>query len=92
MDALSETLRVVRLVGAVFINGRFTAPWCYHSPHADVAAPVLEPGADRKPSVVPRASEGLNRQPEASTNLPRLPLLPLCFGHLQIPKSEVEIP
>ena len=26
MDALSETLRVVRLVGAIFINGRFTAP------------------------------------------------------------------
>ena len=47
MDALSETLRVVRLVGAVFINARFTAPWCYHSPHADVAAPVLEPGAER---------------------------------------------
>jgi AraC-like DNA-binding protein len=47
MDALSETLRVVRLVGAIFINARFTAPWCYHSPSADTAAPVLEPGAER---------------------------------------------
>lgn len=47
MDALSETLRVVRLVGAIFINGRFTAPWCYQSPHADYAAPHLEPGAER---------------------------------------------
>ncbi|APV48834.1 AraC family transcriptional regulator [Betaproteobacteria bacterium GR16-43] len=47
MDALSETLRVVRLVGAIFIKGRFTAPWCYQSPHADSAAPVLEPGAER---------------------------------------------
>lgn len=47
MDALSETLRVVRLVGAIFIRGRFTAPWCYASPHADAAAPVLEPGAER---------------------------------------------
>jgi AraC-like DNA-binding protein len=47
MDALSETLRVVRLVGAIFIRGRFTAPWCYYSPHADAAAPVLEPGAER---------------------------------------------
>ena len=47
MDALSETLRVVRLVGAIFINGRFTAPWCYQSPRADSAAPVLEPGAER---------------------------------------------
>jgi AraC-like DNA-binding protein len=47
MDALSETLRVVRLVGAIFINGRFTAPWCYQSPTADSAAPFLEPGVER---------------------------------------------
>ena len=47
MDALSETLRVVRLVGAIFIRARFTAPWCYQSPHADTAAPLLEPGAER---------------------------------------------
>lgn len=47
MDALSETLRVVRLTGAIFINARFTAPWCYQSPAADAAAPVLEPGAER---------------------------------------------
>jgi AraC-like DNA-binding protein len=47
MDALSEILRVVRLVGAIFINGRFTAPWCYQSPRADSVAPMLEPGAER---------------------------------------------
>jgi AraC-like DNA-binding protein len=47
MDALSETLRVVRLVGAIFINARFTAPWCYQSPSADAAAPLLEPSAER---------------------------------------------
>jgi AraC-like DNA-binding protein len=47
MDALSEMLRVVRLVGAIFIQGRFTAPWCYQSPRADAAAPLLEPGAER---------------------------------------------
>jgi AraC-like DNA-binding protein len=47
MDALSETLRVVRLVGAIFIQARFTAPWCYLSPPADSAAPLLEPGAER---------------------------------------------
>jgi AraC-like DNA-binding protein len=47
MDALSETLRVVRLVGAIFINARFTAPWCYQSPRADTAAPFLEPTAER---------------------------------------------
>ena len=47
MDALSETLRVVRMTGAIFINGRFTAPWCYQSPRADAAARLLEPTAER---------------------------------------------
>ncbi|GAA4351026.1 AraC family transcriptional regulator [Variovorax defluvii] len=47
MDALSEILRVVHLVGAIFIHGRFSAPWCYQSPAAEVAAPFLEPGAER---------------------------------------------
>ncbi len=47
MDALSETLRVVRLIGAIFINARFTAPWCYQSQRADSVAPLLEPGAER---------------------------------------------
>ncbi|HWZ65061.1 MAG TPA: cupin domain-containing protein [Steroidobacteraceae bacterium] len=47
MDALSETLRVVQMVGAIFINARFTAPWCYQSPRAASAATLLEPGAER---------------------------------------------
>lgn len=47
MDALSQALRVVHLVGAVFIHARFTAPWCYQSPSADAAAPLLEPNAER---------------------------------------------
>jgi AraC-like DNA-binding protein len=28
MDALSNVLRLVRLGGAVYLNGHFTAPWC----------------------------------------------------------------
>jgi AraC-like DNA-binding protein len=28
MDAVSDVLRVVRLGGAVYLNGEFTAPWC----------------------------------------------------------------
>jgi AraC-like DNA-binding protein len=47
MDALSQTLRVVRLTGAIFINARFTAPWCYQSPRADRVVHLLEPGAER---------------------------------------------
>ena len=47
MDALSQTLRVVHLVGSMFLHARFTAPWCYQSPRADLAAPLLEPQAER---------------------------------------------
>ena len=28
MDAISEVLRTVRLGGAIYLNGEFTAPWC----------------------------------------------------------------
>src|SRR5262245_5264825 len=32
MDALSDVLRLVRLTGAVFLDGEFTAPWCVGEP------------------------------------------------------------
>ena len=38
MDALSETLRVVQLVGAIFINARFTAPLSQ--------SPIIDSGFD----------------------------------------------
>ncbi len=47
MDALSHTLRVVRLSSAIFINARFSAPWCYQSPRADSLVHLLAPGAER---------------------------------------------
>ncbi|WP_372016536.1 AraC family transcriptional regulator [Pseudoxanthomonas sp. 10H] len=47
MDALSEILRVVQLSGAFFVNARFTAPWCYQSPRAALAAPWLDPCAEQ---------------------------------------------
>jgi AraC-like DNA-binding protein len=47
MDALSQTLRVVRLASAIFINARFSAPWCYQSPRADQVVHLLAPGAER---------------------------------------------
>ena len=28
MDSLTEVLRSVRLTGGVFLDARFTAPWC----------------------------------------------------------------
>ena len=47
MDALSEILRVVHMSGAFFINARFSAPWCYQSPQASLAAPWLDPCAEK---------------------------------------------
>jgi AraC-like DNA-binding protein/mannose-6-phosphate isomerase-like protein (cupin superfamily) len=46
MDALSEVLRLVRLTGAVFLNGEFTAPWAVASPPSHVIARSLLPSAE----------------------------------------------
>ncbi len=45
MDVLSEVLRVVRLKGALFFNGEFSAPWCISSSRSTAIAPYLSPGA-----------------------------------------------
>jgi AraC-like DNA-binding protein len=46
MDVLSEVLRAVKLEGALFFNGDFSAPWCFRTADAAAAAPVLAPGAE----------------------------------------------
>jgi AraC-like DNA-binding protein len=45
MDVLSEVLKVVRLEGALFFNGEFSAPWCFDS-SAKAMAPHLAPGPE----------------------------------------------
>jgi AraC-like DNA-binding protein len=45
MDVLSEVLRVVRLEGALFFNGEFSAPWCLRSTESSAMARYLSPGA-----------------------------------------------
>jgi AraC-like DNA-binding protein len=45
MDVLSEVLRVVKLEGAVFYNGEFSAPWSFNSPESCKLAPYLSPNA-----------------------------------------------
>ena len=42
MDVLSEVLRAVRLEGALFFNGEFSAPWCLSTQPASIA-PYLSP-------------------------------------------------
>ncbi|MGE5323403.1 MAG: cupin domain-containing protein [Actinomycetota bacterium] len=45
MDVLSEVLKVVRLDGAVFYGGEFSAPWSFQSPASCRLAPYLAPGS-----------------------------------------------
>jgi len=45
MDVLSEVLRVVRLEGALFFNGEFSAPWCLSEPRSTAIAPYFSPEA-----------------------------------------------
>jgi AraC-like DNA-binding protein len=46
MDVLSEVLKVVKLKGAMYFNGEFSAPWSILSPPASKMAPYLAPGAE----------------------------------------------
>ena len=41
MDVLSEVLKTVKLDGAVFFNGEFSAPWCVREPDARTMATYL---------------------------------------------------
>ena len=43
MDVLSEVLRVVKLEGALFFNGEFSAPWCLRSSGSRGIAPFVSP-------------------------------------------------
>jgi AraC-like DNA-binding protein len=43
MDVLSEVLKAVRLDGALFYNGEFSAPWCLRSPASRAVARYLSP-------------------------------------------------
>lgn len=47
MDALSEAMRAVRVTGALFFNGEFSAPWRFATPSQDQVAPVVSPGSER---------------------------------------------
>lgn len=47
MDVLSDVLRMIRLHGALFLNGEFRAPWCVNAPTGADLAQVLLPGATR---------------------------------------------
>jgi AraC-like DNA-binding protein len=43
MDVLSEVLKAVKLQGALFFNGEFSAPWCFRSSLTPEAQKMLAP-------------------------------------------------
>jgi AraC-like DNA-binding protein len=47
MDALSDVLRFVRLNGAVYLNGDFTAPWCVVGQASQELSAAFLPRAER---------------------------------------------
>jgi AraC-like DNA-binding protein len=47
MDALSEAMRAVRVTGALFFNGEFSAPWRFATPAQDQIRPVVSPESER---------------------------------------------
>jgi AraC-like DNA-binding protein len=44
MDVLSEVLKVVKLEGALYYNGEFTAPWAFRAPPSCAVVPYFAPG------------------------------------------------
>ena len=46
MDVISEVLRMVQLKGAMYFNGRFSAPWKISSPSSACIAPMFGIGAE----------------------------------------------
>ncbi|BAN26480.1 AraC family transcriptional regulator [Caballeronia insecticola] len=47
MDALSDVLRLLRLSGAVYLNGDFTAPWCVVGQVSPALCATFLPTAER---------------------------------------------
>jgi AraC-like DNA-binding protein len=45
MDVLSDVLRVVKLDGALFFHGEFSAPWCFRSSQSAAITACLSPHA-----------------------------------------------
>ena len=46
-DLLSDVLSHVRLAGAMFLRGEYSAPWSLDSPDAADLVALLAPGAER---------------------------------------------
>lgn len=77
MDVLSEVLKVVKLQGALFFNGEFSAPWCLSS-SPTAMAPQLSPDAKHL-IIFHFLTEG-----RAYVGLPNGPKEELCAGDIVV--------
>src|SRR4051794_18724683 len=41
MDALAEVLRAIKIDAAIYLNGKFSEPWCILAPEARSLAPLF---------------------------------------------------
>jgi AraC-like DNA-binding protein len=96
MDALSEVLRVVHLTGAVFLDGRFSAPWCLTSEQNEALCSAYLPPSDRVVSfhfiVSGRCCARLPDDPNGTINLSAGDILVVPQGEPHIMGSGHNLP
>lgn len=78
MDALSETMRAVRVGGALFFSGEFSAPWRFITPRQEEVAAVASPGSERL-VLFHLVTEG-----EASARIEGIDAVPLQAGDIVV--------
>ncbi|MFN7918720.1 MAG: AraC family transcriptional regulator [Bryobacteraceae bacterium] len=78
MDVVSEVLGAVKLEGAFYFNGEFSAPWGVRSPPSSTLAPYLG-GRGRHVIIFHLLTEG-----QGAAGLERSPLLPLVGGDIVV--------
>lgn len=77
MDVLSEVLGAIKLRGAFYFNGEFTAPWAVRTPPSRVLAPYL--GPDSRIVIFHLLTEG-----RGVAGLEGGPLVPLAAGDIVV--------
>jgi AraC-like DNA-binding protein len=79
MDVLSEVLRVVKLEGALFFNGEFSAPWCLRSSPAAAMVPYVSASPGHRLIIYHFLTEG-----RAYARLPNGPRVELTAGDIVV--------
>lgn len=97
MDVLSEVLKVVKLQGALFYNGEFSAPWSIRAASSEGLARYFAPGTDQvivyHLLTEGRASVRLNDGTRVSLNAGDIVMLPHGDPHIMengLPTSTVD--